>query len=794
MTTKSRESAVRAAPSTAARPVVVVPFDKLRRADVPTVGGKGANLGEMSAAGLPVPPGFVLSIDAYRQFNDRNELGPRIAAELKHLQPDDPAELDRAAATLRRLILDGLMPDDLRAQIERAYDALAGEQKNLRVAVRSSATAEDTAQASFAGMFESFLNVVGKPALIDAVKACWASTFGARVLFYRVKQNFPLEMPVAVVVQRMVNSEKAGVMFTTDPATRDASRIVIEAAWGLGESVVQGAVTPDRYVLDKKSLAVVVADISEKEFLLTWNDEKHATSRVELGGDPRAKAPVLTESDLATLGTLARRAEDHYGVPQDLEFAIESGNVSLTQSRPITTLTVAAARDTRKSANGSRPPSSEPLVHGLGASPGVATGVVRVLESPTDESALQGGEILVTHMTSPDWVPIMRRAAAIVTDAGGMTSHAAIVARELGLPCIVGAHNATRVLETGTLVTVDGAAGTVVSGGAEAPRLAVESAGPAGPTAAPPIVTATRLYVNLAEPDRAAEIAARDVDGVGLLRAEFMMLDALEHTHPREFLAQHSADEFVKRMAAGLHAFAQAFNPRPVVYRAMDFRSNEFRNLKGGAEHEPTEANPMIGYRGCFRYTREPDLFALELRALAEVRRDFENLHLMIPFVRTEHELKTCLHLVDESPLGSDARLERWIMAEVPSVVYWLPRYAALGITGVSIGSNDLTQLMLGVDRDSDLFGSGYDERDPAVLDAIKTIIRECRRLGLTCSICGQAPSVHPEYADHLVEWGIDSISVNVDAIGRARRHIAAAEERLLLERARSSLSAATGG
>jgi pyruvate,water dikinase len=298
-------------------------------------------------------------------------------------------------------------------------------------------------------------------------------------------------------------------------------------------------------------------------------------------------------------------------------------------------------------------------------------------------------------------------------------------------------------------------------------------------------VTATRLYVNLAEPERATEVAARDVDGVGLLRAEFMMLEALEHMHPRAFLAEHSADEFVHRMADSLRVFAQAFAPRPVVYRAMDFRSNEFRNLTGGAAHEPTEANPMIGYRGCFRYTREPDLFTLELRAVAEVRREYENLHLMIPFVRTLHELEACLRLVDASPLGPDTRLERWIMAEVPSVVYWLPRYAALGITGVSIGSNDLTQLMLGVDRDSELFGAAYDERDPAVLDAIKSIITECRRLGITCSICGQAPSVHPEYAQRLVEWGIDSISVNVDAIDRTRHNIAVAEERLLIERAR---------
>ncbi|MGE5102583.1 MAG: phosphoenolpyruvate synthase [Deltaproteobacteria bacterium] len=777
-TTLSPQAQASAIPAVASTEMVV-PFAKVRRADVATVGGKGANLGEMTAAGLPVPPGFILTIEAYRQYYESNELGARVAAELKRIDPDDPAALDRSATTLRHMILDGAVPDALRAAIEQAYDELAkNETLCRRVAVRSSATAEDTAQFSFAGMFESFLNVSGKSALVDAVKGCWASTFGARVLFYRIKQGMPLEMPVAVIVQRMVNSEKSGVMFTTDPATRDPSRMVIEAAWGLGESVVQGAVTPDRHVIDKKSLTVVTTDIAEKEFLLTWDAGKQATARFDLVGDPRASAPVLTAAEVTALAKLARTAEEHYGVPQDLEFAIEGKDIYLTQSRPITTLQAAASIS---------PPAiaAKPLVHGLGASPGRASGAVRVLDSPSNESAMQAGEILVTHMTSPDWVPIMRRAAAIVTDAGGMTSHAAIVARELGLPCIVGARDATRLLSTGTLVTVDGSAGTVMAGRVDAPQPATAPGTRVTQSANVAPITATRLYVNLAEPERAGEVAARDVDGVGLLRAEFMMLAALENMHPRAFLAEHSADEFVARMAGGLRTFAQAFAPRPVVYRAMDFRSNEFRDLTGGASHEPTEANPMIGYRGCFRYTREPDLFALELRALAEVRRDFENLHLMIPFVRTAHELKACLALVDASPLGSDTRLERWIMAEVPSVVYWLPTYASLGISGVSIGSNDLTQLMLGVDRDSALFGAAYDERDPAVLDAIKSIIGECRRLGLTCSICGQAPSVHPEYAERLVEWGIDSISVNVDAIDRTRRNIAIAEERLVVERAR---------
>jgi pyruvate,water dikinase len=416
---------------------------------------------------------------------------------------------------------------------------------------------------------------------------------------------------------------------------------------------------------------------------------------------------------------------------------------------------------------------------------------VRVLTATAQSAQLQPGEVLVAPMTSPDWVPLMRRAAAIVTDAGGMTSHAAIVSRELGIPCVVGTRSATRTLSDGVPVTVNGTDGTVLAGAvhvAEAPRPVR-----AAPAAAASPVTATRLYVNLAEPERAAEIAARDVDGVGLLRAEFMMLSALQGVHPRELVERDQTDGFVRRMTEGLTTIAAAFDPRPVIYRAMDFRSNEFRGLEGGARHEPVEANPMIGYRGCFRYTREPDLFALELQALANVRREHANLHLMLPFVRTGWEMRRCRALIDDSPLAGSAGLELWVMAEVPSIVSWLDEYVKLGATGVSIGSNDLTQLVLGVDRDSELLAPFYDERDRAVLDAIRAIIERAHALGVTASICGQAPSVHPEFAARLVEWGIDSISVNADAVDRTRRHIAVAEQRVLLAAARRTAASGDG-
>lgn len=765
-------------------PRFIHPLRDLSRTDVPRVGGKGANLGELARAGLPVPPAFVIDIDAWGSFRDSSGLGVELDRLLAQVDVDDTGALQRLSSKLRALVEDEPLPLEIADAITEAYVALASEagRADIAVAVRSSATAEDTAQFSFAGMFESFLNVHGREELLQRVKSCWASTFHARVLFYRLKQGMQAEMPVGVVVQAMVNSDKAGVMFTVDPTTRDPDHLVIEAAWGLGEVVVLGQVTPDRYVISKATGKVVDESVGTKDFMLVRDATTGANQRLDLAGDPRASARVLTDAELEALSVLAGKIEAHYQSAQDVEFAIEGERVFLTQSRPVTTLAPSAAPVPDERAG-----PAAVLVKGLGASPGRVSGRVRVLKATTEAGTLDAGEVLVTRMTSPDWVPLMRKAAAVVTDAGGMTSHAAIVSRELGIPCIVGTKDATTRLKDGLEVTVDGTQGTVVAGKLEVavpPQATVRSM--PFERASAGIVTATRLYVNLGEPGRASEIAAHDVDGVGLLRAEFMWLAAFGKVHPRKLMAEGHADELVARMVEPLTQFGRAFAPRPVIYRAMDFRSNEFRGLEGGDEFEPVEENPMIGYRGCFRYVKEPDLFALELRALAEARKECPNLHLMIPFVRTAWEMRECRRLVDESPLGADRDLWLWVMAEVPSAAYWLPEYVKLGVTGISIGSNDLTQLVLGVDRDSQAVAALFDERDGAVLDAIRVLIEESRRLGITCSICGQAPSVYPEYAEHLVRWGIHSISVNPDVIERTRRNIAAAEQRLLLEQART--------
>ncbi len=754
-------------------------FGQLSREDVDYAGGKGANLGEMTSAGLPVPPGFVVGASSYALFCDAGGLRDRIEQRLASVDVDDTAELEHAAKDVRAMVEDEPVPDEIADRIRDAYRKLAGDREDPPVAVRSSATAEDTEAASFAGMNETFLNVRGADEVVEAVRRCWSSLFGARTVFYRAKQGFgQADMDIAVVVQLQILSTRAGVMFTIDPASGDHDRLVIEGSLGLGESVVSGQVSPDRYLVDKETMHIVKREVKRKELVIEPLPDGGTSTRL-LSGEEAMK-PVLSDEEVLEIAELGARDERHYGTPQDTEWAFDpEGQAWMLQSRPVT----ASGGDAGAAA---AEPEGTVLVRGLGAAPGAGHGKVKIISELGQGNDLLEGDVLVTHMTAPDWVPLMRRSAAIITDSGGMTCHAAIVSRELGIPCVVGAGDATTKLRDGELVTVDARHGAVYEG--EIALIAQDEAaeGPAPAGGAAP-VTATQLLVNLSEPSQIERAAKLDVDGVGLLRAELMVIEALDGKHPRQLIEQGRGEEFVERVGEALTSFAEGFSPRPITYRTIDFRSNEFRGLEGGDRFEPEEANPMIGYRGALRYMREPDLFALELAAIRRVwDAGHSNFHVMLPFVRTPQELTVCRDAMRDEGLLDRPGFELWVMAEVPSVYFHLERYAALGVKGISVGSNDLTQLMLGADRDSELLAELFDERDPAVTDYLRLLIPRAHELGLSTSICGQAPSVHPEYAQLLVEAGIDAISVNIDAVDRARRLIASAERRVMLDAARA--------
>ncbi|MEM4422047.1 phosphoenolpyruvate synthase [Pyrobaculum sp.] len=776
-------------------------LNEIGKKDILIAGGKGANLGEIARL-VQVPPGFVITTEAFQHFLNSTGLREKIKEILSEfIVRGDPDEYEKASISVRNLIENSPLPSDLEQEIVDSYKKLIEITgvPNVAVAVRSSATAEDIPEASFAGQQDTYLNVRGMENVIYYTKKVWSSLYTARALYYRDRMGIPHEKSLmAVVVQKLVNARSAGVIFSLDPTNGDRSKVVIEASWGLGEGVVRGIVTPDEFVVDKKTLKIVERRISVKKVAVI-RDEAGLVKEKELPPDLASK-PSLTDEEVVELAKMAIKLEEYYGYPVDVEFSVDADmeypkNLFIVQVRPET---VWSRREEAKEA---AKPKEEAavgtvVVRGIPASPGVAVGEAKVCLTLEDaKRKLKRGDILVTKMTDPDWVPYMRIAAAIVTDEGGRTSHAAIVSRELGIPAVVGTGNATSVLKDGVVYTVDGSKGVVMLGAVakKEEAKAVEVA------AAPPkeiilhiyrsIPTGTKVYMNLGEPEKIEEYKDLPFDGIGLMRIEFV-ISSWVGEHPLYLLSMGQEEKFVWKMAEGIARVASAIYPRPVVVRFSDFKSNEYRGLKGGEQFEPEERNPMLGWRGVSRYIspQYKKAFRLELKAIRKVRDEMglTNIWVMAPFVRTVWEAEEFAKLLEEEGLRRDRDFKVWAMAEVPSISLMVEEFAEY-FDGFSIGSNDLTQLVLGVDRDNDFLvrinPKYFDEREAPVLRAIYEIIRRAHRLGRTVSICGQGPSVYPQLVEFLVRAGIDSISVNPDAVLQTRYLVASAEMKLLRER-----------
>ncbi|TSC87626.1 MAG: pyruvate, water dikinase [Microgenomates group bacterium Gr01-1014_16] len=752
-------------------------FKELEKEDVAIAGGKGANLGELTQAKIPVPPGFVILSSAYFDFLDAHHLRPQIKKLLTGSDVNDPAQLESSSKKIQKLIHAAEIPADISSEIFQAYSQLGA---NQAVAVRSSATAEDLPDASFAGQQESYLNIVGDANLILKVKACWESLFGARAIFYRVQKKYDhFKVGIAVPVQIQIQSEISGVMFTTDPITQNRDRIVIEAIYGLGDYVVQGVVTPDHYEVSKTSGKIISKSTVKQEIMEIRH--KQGVREVKVPAKLQTKIKI-TDKQILELAEIGKKIHRHYFFPQDIEWAFAKSEFYIVQSRPITTLSESNSKlEIRNSKLTESFSNLEKILVGAPASPGIVSGPVKIIDVKHLDR-VKPGDIMVTDMTTPDFVPAMKRAAGIITNRGGLTSHAAIVSRELGVPCIVGTGTATDTLKEGMTVTLNGAVGEIYKGSLDlrSRTILTSNLKPESWNLPPDIKTATKVYVNLAEPEAAQKVAAKNVDGVGLLRAEFMIAGL--GTHPKKIIADGKQTDYIRKLASDITKFCSAFSPRPVIYRATDFKTNEYRALKGGERYEPIESNPMLGFRGALRYITNPDVFNLELEAIKYVRNhhDLKNLHLMIPFVSTVQELIDVKKLVAAAGLYRSGTFKLYMMVEIPANVILLEDFIAAGIDGVSIGSNDLTMLILGADRDNAEVAKIFDERNPAVLWALKKTVKTCSKAGILCGICGQAPSQYPELVEKLVEWGITSISVNPDAIERTREIVYHSELKLV--------------
>lgn len=769
-------------------------FEQLERKDVDIVGGKSSSLGEMTAkTDVPVPYGFATTAYAYRYFIKESGLEEKMRSILSELTDvENSALLRDVSARLRDAIMAEKMPQDLQDAIGAAYVELGKRvgEENPYVAVRSSATAEDLPDASFAGQQDTYLNVQGAETIIAKVKECYASCFTDRAVYYREKQGFDhIEVALSAVVQMMVFSKTSGVMFTVNVATGDDNNILIEAAFGLGEYVVQGTVTPDNYTISKHDHKIIDRCVNEQDIMLV-RKKGGDCEEVQVPEELR-KVQTLTDEQILELADYAKKIEKHYGCYMDMEWGVDerTNKIWILQARPETVWS------RRNKEGGAKVQESKSMtttdhkviVKGLPASPGKVSGRVHVILDPSRIDEFKEGEILVTEMTAPDWVPAMKKAKAIVTDSGGMTCHASIVSRELGIPCIVGTKSrgeaATVTIPDGIDVTIDATHGVVYEGIIEEAKKE-NQAGAAVAVAEyfPP--TGTKVYMNLGDPELAEKYSSLPCDGIGLMREEFIWTTYI-HEHPLYLIKTGHPEKVVDQLAEGMRQVCQAMATRPVTLRFSDFKSSEYRDLKGGDEFEPYEPSALLGWRGASRYydPKYIEAFKLECQAVVKVREEFglKNLNVMIPFCRNVEECEKVVKIMAECGLERGKDFKVWLMAEIPSNIILADQFNKY-VDGYSIGSNDLTMLVLGCDRDNDTVSHIYDERNLAVRRAVRHLIEVAHSEGKTVSICGQAPSVYPEFCEFLIKSGIDSISVNPDTVKFTKKLVAQVEQRVMLD------------
>lgn len=739
--------------------------------DKELVGGKNANLGELTnKIGVPVPPGYVVTTESYNEFLDENKLHRKIKNKLKELKdPEDTKKLHEVGENIRKMIMNGEIPEKVKEEIKKHHKKLKQEiGREPEVAVRSSATAEDLKGASFAGQQDTYLNIQGINNILKSVKKCFASLFTNRAIYYREKKDFEhMEAALSAAVQLMVDSECSGVIFTLDLRDGDKDTVTIEGSWGLGEYIVGGKVTPDTYFVNKQNLEIKERKIPEKKIQLI-NKPGGGTEEVKVP-ENKINEQILPDKRIIRLAKYAIQIEEHYNFPQDVEWGLDKNQDKLyiLQSRPETAWTEKKV-ERKKKAKGKK------MLSGLSASPGIGHGKAKIVQNLKELEKVHKGDVLVTEMTSPDMVPAMRRASAIATDEGGLTSHAAIVSRELGIPCVVGTETATKKIKDDEVISVDGTHGEIFKGIVEAEEHEEDEE--------PIPETDTNIYVNLGVPKIAEEVAKKPVDGVGLMREEFILATHVKE-HPLSLIEKGEQQKFIDKLSEGISKVAKAFEPRKVVLRLSDFKTNEYRKLKGGEKYEPKENNPMIGWRGCSRYISKDfkPAFKLELEAVKKAREKHKNIYLMLPFVRTIEEIKEVEQIMKKQGLERGKNgLKIWMMAEVPSNVLLTEEFSKY-CDGFSIGTNDLTQLTLGADRDSELLQKlgAFNQRDKSVKKSISKIIEKAHKKGKTVSICGQLPSIYPEFSKFLVKKEIDSISVNPDTVEKVKRIVAKAEEEI---------------